>query len=678
MEDPIRSRLPELPSRRTLLLLAAGFFLATFAVYWASLSNKFVAWDDTYLIYFNPAVKRIAPETLKHIFTTFDPELYIPLTFLSYQLDYQLWGLNPFGYHLHSLVLHTCSSLLVAWLIYLLSGRRAAGVIAGLLFALHPLSVEAVSWASGRKDALSTAWMLGSFVLYLYWRERSDARGDEDGKPFPRRALYAASLAAFALSLMAKVMTLTLPVALLLLDLRDRRGPPAKVILEKLPYLALSVLFGVIGMFGKKQVAEASSLWEKIPMAFKSAAFYLQKLVAPTGLSVIYPYYGKITFLSPDFFVPALVVLGLLGLAGYAWLRRGRRDIAFWTAFSVLTLCPTFINIVKTGNVYFASDRYAYVPAIGIFAIVAVLAVQAVERAGGASRRRSAGYAVYGGSAAVLLCFAVMTHAQSLVWKNSETLFLHNLEHYPDAVGGAISLARIYRESGRTDEARTLLEDAAAAHPSTLAYVGLGEILKEQGRPDEAIAYYRKAEQLDPQSPEPVFGMAILEAGRKNYAEAERLYARTLELNPVFVSARNNLGALYLEQGKLEQAETEYRKAAELDPTFTDAQYNLGVLAERRGDLPAAIAAYERALTLDPDDPDTMLKLIPLYANGARADDAIALAARGLRSRPENAALQKAAFDAVKTVLRADPKHKAAQELFLWMQEEGIVQQKGA
>lgn len=162
--------MPELPSWSVRGSLIAAFFIIAALVYGASLHNQFVRLDDGLLIYENQAIQHINPQTIKTVFTTYDPELYIPLTLISYQVDYLLGGIDPFLYHLQNLFWHTLNALLVAWLAYLLIKKEWIALFVGVLFLVHPLHTEAVAWAAARKDVLSTFFFLASTITYLYYR----------------------------------------------------------------------------------------------------------------------------------------------------------------------------------------------------------------------------------------------------------------------------------------------------------------------------------------------------------------------------------------------------------------------------------------------------------------------------------------------------------------------------
>lgn len=654
---PVSSRLslPSLPRRGLALAAAFALALVTFVAFSATLGNAFVDWDDTYVIYFNPAIKHINLETLHRIFFSYDPELYVPFTLFTFQIDYFLAGLNPAIYHLQSLLWHIGSVVLLAWIAWLLTRDRIAALLTAVLFAVHPLNVEAVAWASGRKDVLSTFWLLLSVLLYLYYRGSGSKK------------TYAASLVAFALSLLAKVMTLTLPFVLLLIDWAQGRADRKKLLLEKLPYLALSVLFGVIGMFGKQEVNAASTLWEKILMAAKSTTFYLQKLVLPVDLAVVYPYRGAITLASPDFFVPMIVVSALV--VALLWLARRHRVIAACGAFFLLTLAPTFLNFFKAGQAYFASDRYAYVPSIGAFLLVGIGAGLLARR-----RDRETGVLAVSTVACAVLC--VLCYRQVTIWKNTETLFLHNLALYPDTVQLRTNLAQVYRDSGRNDDAREQLQLALQTEQSAHVYASIAALDAAEGKIADAIALYRKAAALDPTDTDPHFGMGIIEAERKNYAAAEKHYTDALAIKPRFTPAYNNLGAVYLEQERWAEAEAVYAKALEIDSSYIDARYNYAHLLERKGDLAGAIREYRRILQLDPDYADAMALLAQVQVKAGDLDGAIATARDALEEEPDAPEIQKAALDTIRAVADKDPTNAAAKALLEEMQERGMLKKK--
>lgn len=614
--------LPALPSRGMLCLLAGAFLLVALLVYGRSLGNGFVRWDDGLLITENPIIRGIGLRNIAAMFSTYDPELYIPATFFSYALDYMIGGTQPFVYHLHSLLLHVGVALAVAWLLYLLFDDPAVALLCGLLFLLHPLHVEALAWASGRKDLISTFYGLLAMIAYLQWRE--------DG----RRGLYWLSLALFTVALLGKVMIATLPVLLLLLDdLRGRRVRRGdwSMLADKLPYAALSVLLGLVAIFGKTQVIAKSTPWDKVLMAAKSTVFYLQTFVAPFRLSVLYPYTGEVTVSSPDFFVPLLLVALLVAAA--LWSRRFGRAFFFGIAFFLVAVAPTFVNFAKGGiDLYFASDRYAYLPSVGLVFLVAL----GLEAAG---RRKAM---LSGLLACVTLVFAGFAYRQSLYWKDTETLFGHALELYPNSHVAWANMGNAHRRAGEDAEAIAAFEKALAIEPNSRTYSNLGAVYRKHGDLPRARAQYEKALALNPESSVAHFGMGILLLTQRDAAGAMREYEEAIRLDPRYEEAYVNKGALLLKQGKPADAEDAYREAIRINPAFADAHYNLGVLlaAEKRD--PEAIDAYRAAIREEPLSLAARLNLGVLLYNRGERDEAVELFRQVLRIDPDNGAAAKA------------------------------------
>jgi hypothetical protein len=453
---------------RWIALVVAGFFVASALVYGTAVTkSEFVHWDDGMLVYENPAIRSITPATIGYIFTHYDPELYIPLTFFSYQVDYQIGGIQPFQYHLTSFLFHTLNAVLVAWFITLFfkggqKGRPWLGIFCGLLFLLHPLHTEAVLWVSGRKDLLSGFFFLLTLIYWLRWHEHRTQR------------ILLFSITFFVLALLSKVMAITLPVILLLLDWRngvilsstkdDRRTSwfvgLTTTARPYLPYFAIAILFGLIGLGGKTGVVASSTLSDKILMAGKSSVFYIQKILWPDSFSLLYPYNGAISIGVADFFVPVIfwLVVGLIAIL----LLKKTRDFAFGLLFYLITVGPTFINFAKGDlDIYFASDRYAYIPSIGIVIAVVSLALLVYRHRPVAwMRQLGAGLAVL-----MLIGCGIKAHAQSAVWLNTTTLFENVIRLYPDASYVAYNnLGNTYRLDKRYDEAVAKYQQSLKIH----------------------------------------------------------------------------------------------------------------------------------------------------------------------------------------------------------------------
>ncbi len=397
----------------------AILILSTVLAYAPSLGNGFVTWDDDTLITGNPAVQEISLRSIAWGFTNYDPELYIPLTFVSFQLDWWRGGGSAFPFHLGNLILHLLNTTLVILLAIRLTGNRWIALTTGALFALHPIHTEAVAWASARKDVLSAFFFLLSTYLYIGYQKKW------------QRSRYLLSIGAFLLGLFAKVSVLMLPFVLLLLDVWKGRKINKNMLLEKVPYVALSLIFGMIALFGKRDMLVATTLWEKILMACKSNIFFLEKLFLPQSLSVLYPYTGSITLATSDFLVPLLLCMILACVMLFSL--RYTKHIALAACYSLLMLLPHFTNFAKGQGLYIFSDRYAYLPSISIFLLVAGGLWHLCRIATEARQRQW--YLHLGTACVLLVCLLLgfLSFQQSHAWRNTETLMRQVLRIYPSS-----------------------------------------------------------------------------------------------------------------------------------------------------------------------------------------------------------------------------------------------------
>ncbi|OGJ56995.1 hypothetical protein A3H22_03615 [Candidatus Peribacteria bacterium RIFCSPLOWO2_12_FULL_55_15] len=618
-------------------LLSISFIISlTFLVYGPSLGNAFVRWDDSMLIYENPIVREISWRSLKSAFTTYDPELYIPLTFLSYQVDYAIWGMKPFGFHLTNLVLHALNAVLVFMLMVLLlrscHSERSRGttvpLIVALLWAIHPLNTEAVAWASARKDVLSTFFFLGSLCCYLRF---TVAWVHEP----PLRRWYWLSVVAFLLGLLSKVMVMTLPVVLLLLDLWHGRRIDRRAIVEKIPYVFLSVVFGAVGLFGKQSALGASTLWEKFLMAPKSAVFYLEKLFWPQGLSVLYPYTGTVTVRSADFAVPLFLFLLFVSLAVWLWFRWRKASIGLW--FFLVTVIPTFLNFAKGGDMdrYFASDRYAYVPSIGIFLAVGYWLWTKGNRVSGTY--------VITASILLILPLSFLSYSQSLLWRDTEVLLQNVLRLYGDSSHVAHNnMGNVYRLQGDLPRAIEEYKRALAIRPHSKTLANLGATYRRLRRFPEALEAYRMALEMNPKNQEVHVGLGLVSLELGRLPDARKAFTEAIATDPRSEEAYVNLGAVAMREGKTEEAITHYRKALDVNPYFTQAHYNFAVVLGEQGKNDEAVREYEEVLRLAPDAVPARINLGILYHKLGRISDAERTFRQILMIDPQNASAREA------------------------------------
>jgi tetratricopeptide (TPR) repeat protein len=633
-----RISLPELPSKPILWAICGVFLALGLIVYGQSLGNDFVRFDDGLLIYENPAIRTISPSSLKTIFTSYDPELYIPLTFLSYQIDYQIAGTHAWMYHLHSLLLHVGNAILLCWLLYLLTRSGIAAVIAGGIFAVHPLHTEAVAWAAALKDVQSTFFFLASLIAYLYFTE------SEERKP------YLWSLLFFLLGLLSKVMVITLPVVLLLIDFVEGRPVTRKTLMEKIPYFGLSVIFGIVALLGKSEIVSGLSPLQTGLMAIRSTALYAWKLIVPYGFTVLYPYTDAVSIGSPDFFVPLLsvAIAVTVAIVSLKW----RRDIAVGIGFFLLTLIPTFFNYAKGGDIYSGSDRYAYLPSIGLFFLLAVglralLSSETVRE----GRQRLQFIGSIAGVLIIILGF--LSYKQSLTWKSTEDLFQNVLKFFPKSYAAHTNLANVYRRRDMLDEAEKELKEALKDGDHAIVHNNLGALFAKQGRLSEALSEFEKAKGLNPKSAEPYMGIGLAYAQNGEPEKALEAYTKALNYTGNAAQIYTNRGALQMDVGRVDEAISDYKKAIEAEPSFSQAHYNLAIAYTQKGDLESAVASYEKVTQLQPQFYEAFFNVGLLYAKLGQLNEAEEAFKEVLRIQPN----LQGAQDAIDQIQRAKAQH---------------------
>ncbi|MSR87149.1 tetratricopeptide repeat protein [Candidatus Peribacteria bacterium] len=571
-------------SNRTAALCVALFAACALLTFGGILKNAFVTLDDNYLIYENPVITRITPGTIKHVFTTFDPELYDPLTFITYQIDYQIGGLNPAVYHAQNLAWHTINALLVAWVLWELFGNVAIAILLGLLYLAHPLNTEAVAWAAARKDVLSTFFFLSSLLAYIRYRATSVTR------------TYWVSVGLFFLGLLSKVSVVTLPIALLLIDWREGRRIDRDSMQEKVAYVIPAVVFGIIALFGKTNALAVTTLAQKILMAFMTTWFTFLSFLVPTKLSILYPFTGAVSLASPHI-LTAIVAVCILVTLALVSLRR-TREIAFGLGFFLVTLAPVFVNFAKGNEIYMGSDRYGYIPMIGLLSIIAYVLVQTAQRG---RTWMFAGNVVMGILAVV---GAVAASVQAATWRDSETLFSNVLVNYPNSLTARNNLGMAYLAQGKSDKAlaefNALLEKKE--WPITLVNRGLTKF--RQGDNAGAIADYTRAMELDPMFYDSYYELGNIAYRSGNLTSAIDLYKKAHALKPQYTNALNNLGAAQIQMQQWNEAAQTFRDLIALNPLFVEAYYNLAVIDEQTGNKQEAIGMYTQALRLNPNDAD--------------------------------------------------------------------------
>lgn len=610
------------------------------AVAFAPMLANALVWDDLPNLARNTAYRALTGTSLHWMFTTGFGGHYQPLSWLSLALDHAVWGADDvFGFHLTNLCLHTLNALLVYLLAKLLI-RRACGdatsrrltvaaLAAALAFAVHPLRVESVAWATERRDVLSLCFLLLSGIAYV----RSTATTRANG----RIPLLALAWCAYVCSLLSKATGMTLPVVLLLLDAYPLRriGPRGTdswrtVLLEKLAFAVPAVVVAIVAVWAQSQ---AGALWTfelhplslRIGQAFYGLMFYPLKTLWPVHLI---PLYEQQPDATPWDVGNILGLVFVVAVSVATWRARRKHPELPVAWFAYVILVAPMLGMAQSGQQVVA-ERYSYVACLP-FALLIGAAVAWCWRTpdGQFSRNKLATVLV---ACPLCLAMVVATRAQTRIWKNPMTLWTTTLERAPDTPTAHANLAVLYLNEGRFQLAhdhslatlKRLPGNRAALETLARASLLMGDwVSAEHG----ARGLIRIASHYGTTDTFAVDALATALSKQERYDEAEAVFQQQIALEPTNAAWRVKLAALYAQRGLLEPARAELNRALEIDPTYGPAYLRSAALEKQRGDAPAAVATLESGLAAKPDDVELMTRLAWLLAT--LPDDALRDGAR--------------------------------------------------
>lgn len=612
------------------LVLAVAIAALTIAVYAPVRHFELVNWDDPNYITDNPVVLGgLSWSSVRWAFTTTHSPYWHPLTWLSLLTDVSLYGQDAGGYHVTSLIIHLCTSLLLFLLLRRMTRATRLSAFVAAMFAVHPLHVESVAWIAERKDVLSTLCWALTIWAYLAYVARPDWRR------------YLGVVALYALALMSKPMVVTLPALLLLLDwwpLR-RSATATRLVLEKLPLFAMAAAEGVATMIVQRRVGAVAGL-EALPIGARAAnatvsyVVYVWKTIWPAHLAAFYPFHAY-----PAWTI-ALAAAALAAATAGAFAVRHRAPYVFVGWFWYLIALTPVIGLTQAGE-QARADRFMYVPMIGLL----IAATWFLARVSWLERLRA-----YGSWIAVLLviAYAVPARAQVETWADGPTLWRH----------------------------------AAAVVPCNyIAYQDLGEALRDRGQLDAALANIRQAFACVPPRSPGLVAMLRNDAGlvlaRQDQAPAAvKEFAEAVRLSPNFAEAHNNLGDALATEDRLDEARQQFQLAVQLKPDFVEAQVGLGSTLIKAGRAVDAVPHYKAALALNPNLAEGHDGLGAALAMLGRTDEAMAEYNEALRLRPDlptahlNIAvllIRSGRIDAARqhllTALSIDPNYEPARQL---------------
>lgn len=555
---------PDTIQRKKILALYIVLVLATLAVYWQVHEFDFINFDDNLLVYENPHISRISLDSLRWSFTTTYADLWSPFLWLSFLLDYQLYGLNAGGYHVTNLILHILSVWFLFWLVSRMTGALWPSAFVAAVFALHPLHVESVAWVTERKDVLSAFFWMLTLSLYVWYVE----------KPVIKR--YLLVLFGFVCALMSKSMVVTLPAIMILLDYWplnrfDTQKRKKNLILwqlkEKAPFFILSAFFSIMTFYIQYYLPsirndssfKPSSLNLQLANAAVSFVNYIEKTFWPHDMAAFYPFPSQIP--APHI-IGALLLIIIITVFVTARIKRMPYLFVGWMWFSI-TILPV-IKILQIGKDAMA-DRYHYIPSIGISLMVAWGISSLIKKE---FIRKNI---LFPSAVAVVVILAALTWNQCGYWKDSISVFNHALN---------------------------VTKDNYVAHNH------MGIALHTEGKIEDALYHYNYTLHINPNYPEAYNNRANVYATMGRYQSALEDFDKSIRLNPEYANTYNSRGIVYARLGQDRQALNDFSKAITLYPEHANAYHNRGINYARLNQLQLAINDFNKAISLKGDDAD--------------------------------------------------------------------------
>ncbi len=546
-------------------LILAGCLLLTFLVFANTFGAGFVNWDDHGYLWLNPAVQPLGSMDLGQIFSGHTHGNYSPLVVLSYCIEHTfdtiaqpgamvVENFQPFLYHFDNVLLHVGATAL-AFFFFQALGLRGWGLALGtLLFGIHPMRVESVAWVTERKDVLYGLFYLAA--LLNYWKYI----GTQKSKYYLFTVLFG------LLSLFSKIQAVSLPLSMMALDwLAGRELKNMKVWLEKAPFFALSLVFGLVGIhfLGEAEGFKDTgySMVERFFFATGSLFNYLWKVPVPFGLTAYYPYpkLGE---------MPALYYASPLALAAIGWWVWGKRKINRTVTFGFLFFLVNIVFVLqfKGAGKAFMADRFTYIPYLGLFFI---LAKTYSDIEAGTIKTGLKSVLPYLAAAFIGMC-AVLTIMQNATWKSSVSLW----------------------------------ENATANHPKdALSWSNLGLAYDDLKEYEKAAKAYEQALKADPKYFDASFNMAVAFNKLKRYDDAAKMFGYCMELKPDYADSWNARAQVWLTKGDFQKAVADFEKFAQMDTKEPKEkiQCSLGMAYAGAGQNDRAIAAFDQALKIKPD-----------------------------------------------------------------------------
>ena len=532
--------------------------ILTAFIYSRSINNGFVNWDDDKVVVENSDIRAVSLQNIGSFFSKSYEKMYEPLVMISYAVDYQINGLDPAVFHFTNILFNLGNVVLVFFLILKLSGRKETALIAACLFGIHPMHVESVAWVTERKDVMYAFFYLGSLILYLRYIESR------------RWNFYWIALISFILSLLSKSNAITLPLILILIDFFRQRKWNKIILLEKLPFVLLALVFGIIMLYTQnaanvEPVIKHYNILDRIFLVFYSIFFYVSHYFYPNPLSAFYPFPWKVNGWLPQiyYFSPILIILIIILV-----LRKSpfQRELIFGFLFFLAAISMT-IQILPFGMAV-VSERYAYVPYIGLSFIIGQLFCRLLDGKGKLfllNRR-----ALWGAAIIIIITLSYISSMRTYDWYNSITLFSDTIR--------------------KTGPSSVIKEDLG------LAYMERGQEKLSANELSGAISDFDSSITLYPKFYGGYYKRAIAKKHLQMFGPALGDFNMAIKLAPDRADIYSDRGGDKMELNDFEGAVNDFSKALQIDSSLGIVHFNLGIAYLKLNKIDLACQEWDLAL----------------------------------------------------------------------------------
>ncbi len=562
--------------------------VATLVVFFPTLFNELTNWDDHAYINENPHIKALSLENIRWIFSNPFMGNYHPLTMISMAIDYKINELNPFVFHFTNLLLHTGNAVLVFFVIFALTGRLNVSVIAGLLFGVHTLHVESVSWVSERKDVLYALFYLAALFSYIRFGKKRE------------RKWYWLSICLFVLSLLSKGQAVSLAVTLFLIDyFQGKKLFDQKSLVNKIPYFILAILFGFIAIKAQQGVSATEMVQtdglQRIFFASYGFLMYIMKLILPVNLSAYYPYpnFAQGASLPVIYYLAPVAVLVFIVVLYFSFKRS--KSVFFALSFFLVNIFLV-LQLLPVGRAIMA-DRYAYVPSIGYCFIFGWFIGST-----NILKNHRIGYAIATG---YMILLGFLTFERTKDWKNSLVLWTDVISK-----GRSVPIAWYNRGNvhyGVSDYKKAIADynECLKEDPRYLrAYINRGQAKTKLLDYKGAVSDYDELLGIDSGYVNAYINRAMSKRILRDLNASLHDYNVAIRLKPGQVELYASRGVVKFELKDVAGALADYDKAISLDPANPTGYSERAIIKKNSNDLAGALADYDIAIGLQPTNSD--------------------------------------------------------------------------